>query len=520
MLNPNINQYSIDRVGKINDSHEFLYELVCLSHIGIKKDVKTAEFHDYSIRLLNFILETGNASLALLLTRTFVEIQTHAKFFLTANATNVKQLCDLILLQFNELEVDIYYNVMWLLNNYDESKSEVYKSIDESIGEANIKSILPTKIDEMDGNLYECYNLSLSIELLHCYLIIDYSSLNHLYLDLLSDRERFNGELSDVNFSKLLWYGFLLDHETLLKDVLRNYDELVKSQLWTIRFYRFIEQNLSKKEKRDVDKINRVIERFKKEKIFSSTEKKFIVEKITTLMVTKKKQTPQKLKNSNITKSVVRLSPYNLPPNLPISDIKHKVMIDLAVYDNEKMKKMIKTIRVEVLTDSNKTAMYVSKNSLKEINKEALPGCVWVEHYTQHTKNLTKNRIVNPEVAVHSKGVLRDSSALFNWPTTEVTGKGFSAEIESNGLNEQSILRKMGYQITDTTREKRWEALIRAVPKLGLKRVAYTIAGFVRMRKGQKNGRVKFKHAIAEWEYDLQRLKSKYYKKDFNWPRT
>lgn len=53
-----------------------------------------------------------------------------------------------------------------------------------------------------------------------------------------------------------------------------------------------------------------------------------------------------------------------------------------------------------------------------------------------------------------------------------------------------------------------------------LKKIAYTIAGNVKLRKGQKNGRRKFKYAITEWAYDLARLKQTYYKNNFTWPKT
>jgi hypothetical protein len=91
---------------------------------------------------------------------------------------------------------------------------------------------------------------------------------------------------------------------------------------------------------------------------------------------------------------------------------------------------------------------------------------------------------------------------------------------DSIGLNGKSELRKRGYQITGTTREQRWKVLQRTVSEIGLKKVPYTIAGNVKLRKGQKDGVEKFSYAISEWEHDLAKLKRKYYKKDFNWPKT
>ena len=87
-------------------------------------------------------------------------------------------------------------------------------------------------------------------------------------------------------------------------------------------------------------------------------------------------------------------------------------------------------------------------------------------------------------------------------------------------MHEESELKKIGYQITGLNREKRWTLLEKAVKQIGLKRVAYTIAQNVKLRKGQKNGEVKYKYAITEWEYDLAKLKKHFYRNDFYWPST
>jgi hypothetical protein len=102
---------------------------------------------------------------------------------------------------------------------------------------------------------------------------------------------------------------------------------------------------------------------------------------------------------------------------------------------------------------------------------------------------------------------------------------------EATGANEriddfqaETDLHALGYQITGRSRNKRWAVLTQeAIPQLGLQDVAYTIAMLVRLRKAQRNGRERFSHAIAEWEYDLSRLKDTYYTAAayrFPWPTT
>ncbi|OLO26784.1 hypothetical protein BTR23_22125 [Alkalihalophilus pseudofirmus] len=113
-----------------------------------------------------------------------------------------------------------------------------------------------------------------------------------------------------------------------------------------------------------------------------------------------------------------------------------------------------------------------------------------------------------------------DDELQFKWPSTEVNDSRAQADNDLE-LNSKSELRKLGYQITGLTRVKRWEILEnKAVPELGLKKVAYTIAYFVRGRKSMKNGEIKNRNSITEWEYDLNRLKEKFYNHDFSWPST
>lgn len=85
-------------------------------------------------------------------------------------------------------------------------------------------------------------------------------------------------------------------------------------------------------------------------------------------------------------------------------------------------------------------------------------------------------------------------------------------------LNDESSLRRMGYQITGLSSHKRWEVLERAVPKLGLRNVVNTIDGNIALRVKQIDGRIKYSYAIKAWNDDLQKLKATYYTGDFKWP--
>lgn len=105
------------------------------------------------------------------------------------------------------------------------------------------------------------------------------------------------------------------------------------------------------------------------------------------------------------------------------------------------------------------------------------------------------------------------------WTTIDTSPASLTAPLEDSLFSEQSELNKMGYRISGSTREERWEVLRRAIPALGLKKVVNIISANVRIRKRQKNGELKYQNAIAEWEYDLNQLKKKYYYDGFKWPK-
>lgn len=205
--------------------------------------------------------------------------------------------------------------------------------------------------------------------------------------------------------------------------------------------------------------------------------------------------------------TIIRLSPKNLPKDLPLQKINQKAQVYLAIYENNEMKKMTKKILIDVLFYKGREETYVTKPTLKKIRAEA--GSDYF--HLIDNKNTPKNK-------PFKKPKARNSTMLAQ-PTTGVSEIVNDTPKDLNGFNEKSALMRMGYQITGSTKEQRWIVLKRAVPALGLKKVTYTIANNIRLRKGQKNGRNKFSYAISQWEHDLHKLKQTYYKKDFPWPK-
>lgn len=149
----------------------------------------------------------------------------------------------------------------------------------------------------------------------------------------------------------------------------------------------------------------------------------------------------------------------------------------------------------------------------------SLPAGVGKSHSAQKTSDTRQSN--SPKTTEANSGSGKQiQDAVFNWPSTEAA--------ETNGANEdeyelraQSRLNELGYN-TNKSPSKRWQILTnRAVPELGLYKVANMIAWYCRSRKQQGGGRQKYHRAIAEWEHDLNRLKRELYPKykaDFHWP--
>jgi hypothetical protein len=111
----------------------------------------------------------------------------------------------------------------------------------------------------------------------------------------------------------------------------------------------------------------------------------------------------------------------------------------------------------------------------------------------------------------------------FRWPTTDAPESDGSTESEGE-FSSETDLHRHGYKISGMSRPERWHVLSTlAVPRLGLEEVARTIANHIRLRKAQVGGAETYSHAIGEWEHDLAKLRSTYYRgsgASFYWPST
>lgn len=257
---------------------------------------------------------------------------------------------------------------------------------------------------------------------------------------------------------------------------------------------------LDKVNKKNIDMLTKVLNR-------SSDRSQPITAKPTE---SASKATPQTIKKKDEYDNVV-LRSLTFVKKLPkgglvdpyTKDSLSREVIELAVYNNAGFKGQYDYIRVKVFSNKGSGVAYVRNGEINQIKAKA-----------------GKSKYVDiREFGKEKRSPSKDKHNLnFTWPSTELSENPYTNENQK--LNEKSELRKMGYQISGMSKIKRWEVLDRAVPVLGLRDIAYTIAFLVKSRKGQENGEVKYKDSIFKWEKDLDMLKEKYYRNDFTWPST
>ncbi|WHY79942.1 hypothetical protein QNH20_12705 [Neobacillus sp. WH10] len=317
-------------------------------------------------------------------------------------------------------------------------------------------------------------------------------------------------EMESSNFIKLLWFSFYIDKvENLLQMtgisiLFKKHGHFPEVQLFKL-YIEIANGNVK------FEASKNIIEKLKVNgTVLNSIEKLKIYQRLTDKLE-KPLVRSKAIFSSNEHYSLRKIAfVVKLPMNHKIlhdsSNLLVKESIQLAVYSDPFLKTQKGYVVVDVLTDKQTGKTFIPENEIGPLKKKL--GSKWpdIRAYEENVPIVKKMTAVS------------NSSNYFVWPSTEL--KGGPQYEEKTDFNEESDLKKLGYQITGMTREKRWKVLEVAVKQIGLKKVAYTIAQNVKLRKGQKNGEKKFSFAIGEWEYDLAKLKETYYKNEFSWPST
>lgn len=305
-----------------------------------------------------------------------------------------------------------------------------------------------------------------------------------------------DSSLTKEDFEFFLWYGYLFDLDEELIDQSSSSLQWFNENSPGLSLYFYFSKE-SNKEKYDF-KLNR----FLSGEVLNKFEKNLIVRKITE-------------ERKSLFSTFEKITEH----------IKPLIVIDKQIYPLifNKFKLRNKKVKIPLYQKNklNQIYYYIETDAVfySELISEFF---ILVEDYKKLEKQYSP--LIIKTKSVYSLSNLELNKSLedikFAWPTTDVNPDIEYIEPDEKKLNDKSELNLLGYRITGINREQRWTILEKAVPKLGLKRVAYTISYNVKLRKGQKNGEKKYQYAISEWEYDLSKLKKHFYKQDFKWPET
>lgn len=305
-----------------------------------------------------------------------------------------------------------------------------------------------------------------------------------------------DASLKKPEFEFFFWYAYLFNIEKKLiskSDVSLQWFKETSKEL---AFYYYLSKEKYLKE--DLYEMN--VNQFKKSTVLSDFEKELILGKVAEQRKLKLEEKPLIYKRPIYIINKSEFVYFNKRYGL------EKRRVTLPMYQKSNMHQIYFYSESEVFINNKGDMAFIDGEEFIKLMKDNMPLVIKTGQINYVTDATKEDR--------------EKEEDAFSWPSTEVTASEGNGQNEEKTLNETSELKKLGYQITGVTREKRWKALEKAVPQLGLKKVVHIISYNVKLRKGQKNGMKKFAYAISEWEHDLAKLKKHYYKKEFKWPNS
>lgn len=502
-------------------------ELTRCCHRLMASSSKGTDCWDQLINLLRRAIELKDDSIILVVLETIEKIKETNHITLKAL---MKLLIGIVANSRNTASDENVFVILKIINSF---------ALNQEHKETLKNEIVDSRII-IDSNIYERYSLPLFLELYKTYVMFDFDDLLiELYRDLLVDWELWQKTLKKDHATKLLWYGFIVsmdrdlivfsqDNEmfkdnSIHNDILIHHEVSNLHERWngkSTKIFALI-SNLTSFNHIEKEKIRKVIhlkgieieQAALAKKQADEREKKVQQQKT----INNEKDKSNKHSDGNLKKRIrklgriTKLVPDNFNPT-ELTNLSEEI-IDLALFNNQFEKNLTGYIRTTVLSNNGSGVAYVNEPLLKKVRNLSKNAFVDIINDTSLENSQNKN-YPKEEKHKHKPNDLD----YFKWPTTEIIGN-FHGDEDQNQMKNESELKKMGYQITGVSTDKRWAILQRAVPIIGLKSIAYTIAHNVKLRKGQKDGLTKFKYAISQWEKDLARLKAKYYKHDFTWPK-
>ncbi|MER2262776.1 MAG: hypothetical protein ABS934_12260 [Psychrobacillus sp.] len=273
----------------------------------------------------------------------------------------------------------------------------------------------------------------------------------------------------------LFWYAFMTDSEKIFLSVVKDNIELIYENEITTEYFKLKETSLTHN---DLKKLKQLL---LKSNFFTNKEFEKIYGKLDRMYHMQFTSAPYIVKeNLCLIKDRTKnqfISKFSL----------HLSEITIALYDKNSKKITGEYITIPALIDVQQKTAFIT--------------------VSEHA--VLQNNIKPSKIGITPKYL------NYKWPSTVLSQK-IDVINEFPQLQEESPLKKMGYNNPALSDEQRWAILYRAVKEIGLSKVAYTIASNTKRLKGRKPD----SPYITKWEIDLLRLKKTFYKNEFSWPKS
>jgi hypothetical protein len=411
---------------------------------------------------------------------------------------------------FSLLERILTKLIMTGSKNFDEFFEKIIESMIQLISELHNTHLQEKMKRYLQGNYSELLDVVLYSNepktiIGYLRLMLKYEQMTELK-EILSHLIHSEWEFLDYHVSKdefcfFLWFAFLFDLDQSLLDRAEDSLQWLNEKQSEFELYTSMYDSMNAEKIENQTLLKSLLNQFNQGNIFTEKESVRIIRKVEHAL---HHLTHQSTAIPNFTGKLFTVKPEELSSLIGRGKLQRKVMF-VPLLKSKGVNIQSKYIELEIYYKNDKKA-FITTDTVDMVNQKYYP-------------KVLKTRPYDKEIEPIHNAYVQQQPESFRWPSTEIQENSPSSDSSDQPtLNENSELKLLGYQITGLTRAKRWSILEKAVPKLGLKKVAHIIAYNVKLRKGQKNGMVKFKYAIGEWEYDLEKLKKTYYKKDFVWP--
>lgn len=163
------------------------------------------------------------------------------------------------------------------------------------------------------------------------------------------------------------------------------------------------------------------------------------------------------------------------------------------VFVRSKRKTIVRMVLIEAWKKDSSSKIFISPEELSILHKK-------IEPYRLSTKQNTDTEKSQPKLGAQKES--KTIEIYISNTSIEITKSSKQFDGKEISLNDQSVLKTMGYSTTKSP-EERWRILSQiAVPQLGKQKVVGYLKFFIKLHKTKKN----MVSAIQRWEYDLRRL--------------